>query len=121
AVFCCNDATALGALATLRERGLQVPDDVSVVGYDDIGLAAQAAPPLTTVRVDKELMGAQGVWHLVQRLWRPAITSRETLLEVSLVVRDSTARPRRPSPHHLHPLTHSRSPEGRPDLPSREP
>lgn len=121
AVFCCNDATALGALATLRERGLRVPDDVSVVGYDDIGLAAQAAPPLTTVRVDKELMGAQGVWHLVQRLRRPVMTGRETLLGVSLVVRDSTAPPRRHAPHHLHHITHSRSPEGRPDLPSREP
>jgi LacI family transcriptional regulator len=119
AVFCCNDATALGALATLRERGLHVPGDISVVGYDDIELAGQATPPLTTVRVDKELMGAQSVWHLLQRLRRPTMPGRETLLEVSLVVRDSTAPPRHHrNPHHT--LTHSGSPDGRPDLPSRE-
>lgn len=89
-VFCCNDATALGALATLRERGLAVPEDFSVVGYDDIELAAHAAPPLTTVRVDKELLGAQGVWHLVQRIGQPEMTGRETRLEVVLVTRGSS-------------------------------
>jgi DNA-binding LacI/PurR family transcriptional regulator len=98
AVFCCNDATALGALATLRERGISVPDEVSVVGYDDIEMAAQAAPPLTTVRVDKELLGAQGVWHLVQRIGQPGITGRETRLGVVLVPRGSSGpRPDRPT------------------------
>ncbi|MEQ4207150.1 LacI family DNA-binding transcriptional regulator [Actinopolymorpha sp. B9G3] len=121
AVFCCNDATALGALATLRERGISVPGDISVVGYDDIELAGQAAPPLTTVRVDKGLMGAQGVWHLVQRIQRPAMSGRETLLEVTLVVRDSTAPPRHHSRNHPHPHTHPRPPDGRPEPPSREP
>ena len=98
AVFCCNDATAVGALATLRERGVPVPERCSIVGYDDIDLAAHAAPPLTTVRVDKELMGAQGVWHLVQRIRHPMMTSRETRLEVSLVTRSSTAAAYRPDP-----------------------
>ncbi|MEQ7126125.1 LacI family DNA-binding transcriptional regulator [Actinopolymorpha sp. B11F2] len=121
AVFCCNDATALGALATLRERGISVPEDISVVGYDDIELAGQAAPPLTTVRVDKELMGAQSVWHLLQRIRRPAMSGRETLLEVSLVVRDSTAPPRHHSLNHPHHHTHPRPPDGRPEPPSREP
>jgi DNA-binding LacI/PurR family transcriptional regulator len=114
AVFCCNDATALGALATLRERGISVPDDVSVVGYDDIELAAHATPPLTTVRVDKELLGAQGVWHLVQRIGQPDITGRDTRLEVALVPRASSG-PRR----NLVPIPRSVPRPGHPDHSTR--
>ncbi|MER6333673.1 LacI family DNA-binding transcriptional regulator [Streptomyces sp. NPDC001034] len=58
AVFAANDLTALGALRVLRERGLRVPEDVAVVGFDDmLPLAEQSDPPLTTVRQDIERMG----------------------------------------------------------------
>ncbi len=50
ALFASNDTVALGAMAALRARGLRIPEDVAVVGYDDIPLAPYAAPPLTTVR-----------------------------------------------------------------------
>ena len=57
AVFACSDLMANGALRTLRARGRRVPDDVAVVGYDDLEPAAWADPPLTTVRQDVEEMG----------------------------------------------------------------
>ncbi|MFC4038425.1 LacI family DNA-binding transcriptional regulator [Dactylosporangium siamense] len=94
AVFCCTDTLAIGALATLRDHGLRVPDDVSVIGHDDIDMAAHTDPPLTTMRVDKRLLGAQAVWHLVQRVAEPGLAVRDTRLRVSLVPRASvTHRP----------------------------
>ncbi|MFG1688438.1 LacI family DNA-binding transcriptional regulator [Nonomuraea sp. NPDC049269] len=93
AVFCANDESALGALDAMRDRGLRVPHDISVVGYDDVAMAARAAPPLTTIAADKELLGAQAVWHLAQRVRRPGMTSRDTQIAVELVRRQSTAPP----------------------------
>ncbi len=93
AVFCSNDSTALGALEALRMRGLEAPADCSVVGYDDMEMAAHSPPPLTTVHVDIELLGAQAVWHLVQRVATPEMTRRTTRLAVRLVTRASTAPP----------------------------
>ncbi|MFI7453342.1 LacI family DNA-binding transcriptional regulator [Nonomuraea sp. NPDC049714] len=95
AVFCANDESALGALDALRDRGLSAPGDVSVIGYDDVAMSAHASPPLTTIAADKELLGAQAVWHLVQRIQRPDMTSRDTELAVQLVRRRSTAPPPR--------------------------
>jgi DNA-binding LacI/PurR family transcriptional regulator len=57
-LVCGNDTVALGALTALRRRGLRVPDDVAVVGFDDIPMAAHACPPLTTVRSPLLAMGA---------------------------------------------------------------
>ena len=91
AVFCCNDATALGALEALRSRGISVPDEFSVVGYDDISMASYSVPPLTTIAVDKELLGMQAVWTLVQRISHPNLAIRETCLRVDLLERSSTA------------------------------
>ncbi|WP_410813872.1 LacI family DNA-binding transcriptional regulator [Micromonospora sp. 067-2] len=97
AVFCCTDTLALGALAEVRERGLRIPADISVIGHDDIDLAAHTDPPLTTMRVDKGLLGAQAVWHLVQRVAQPDLAVRDTRLRVSLIPRGSVgARPARP-------------------------
>lgn len=61
ALFALNDPMAVGALAALTERGLRVPQDVSLVGFDDIPLATDVTPPLTTVRVPMEEMGAAAV------------------------------------------------------------
>jgi LacI family transcriptional regulator len=95
AVFCCNDMMALGALRALRERGVAVPGDCSVVGFDDIDFAVHAVPSLTTIRGDAELLGAQAVWHLLERLAFPALTARHTRLAVRLVERQSVATRRR--------------------------
>lgn len=95
AVFCGNDESALGVLETCRTRGLRVPRDISIIGYDDIAMASHTVPPLTTIATDKELLGAQAVWHLVERVRRPGVASRDTYLSVRLVQRGSTARPPR--------------------------
>jgi LacI family transcriptional regulator len=63
-VVCYNDLTAIGAIRAVRERGLGVPRDVSVVGFDDIDLARLVDPPLTTVSQDTEAMGRWAVEHL---------------------------------------------------------
>ena len=68
AVLCHNDVMAIGALRAARAAGLRVPDDVSVVGFDDIDLAAYAEPPLTTIAQDTRLLGRWGVEALVARI-----------------------------------------------------
>ncbi|NLU41792.1 MAG: LacI family transcriptional regulator [Firmicutes bacterium] len=94
-VFCCNDETAIGALRACHERGISVPRDVSVVGFDDIELSAHVFPALTTVRVHKEYMGRLAVRYLVEVLRTPAKETPEhsvrVQVETNLVVRDSTA------------------------------
>ncbi|GIV60519.1 MAG: transcriptional regulator [Rhodothermaceae bacterium] len=64
AVFCVNDALALGVLDQARQRGIPVPERLAVVGFDDVERAAEAAPPLTTVRVFKEHLGELAMRHL---------------------------------------------------------
>jgi DNA-binding LacI/PurR family transcriptional regulator len=89
AVFCCNDAMAIGALRALHERGIAVPEVCSIVGFDDTDAATQAVPPLTTIRVDKELLGREGVHLLLTRIEHPEISARHTVISVKLVERES--------------------------------
>ncbi|MFL5756749.1 MAG: LacI family DNA-binding transcriptional regulator [Chloroflexota bacterium] len=93
AVFVASDVVALGAIGALREAGLHVPADVSVVGFDDIPLAAYFDPPLTTVRLPAFELGQAAGRALVQRIADPALRYR-TLLPTELIVRASTASPR---------------------------
>lgn len=89
AVFCANDEIALGVLKALQEAGKHVPDDVSVIGFDDIALVGHLIPPLTTVRVDKEALGAMAVKHLLMRFRDPHMTSVSSVMEVELIKRGS--------------------------------
>ncbi len=98
AILCFSDVIALGVIETARDNGLRVPDDLSVVGFDDAPLAARAAPRLTTIRQDLQAKGRLAATALTQELARSAAqdTTFEALhavLPTSLVVRDSTARP----------------------------
>lgn len=68
ALFCVNDLTALGAIDALRQRGLHVPDDVSVVGFDDISLAQWASPPLTTLHIPWYEMAETAADQLIRAL-----------------------------------------------------
>jgi DNA-binding LacI/PurR family transcriptional regulator len=93
AICCANDEIAIGAMRALHEAGLSVPRDVSVVGFDDIEVAEHLIPPLTTVRVDKEAIGACAVDRLVARALAPASVTATTVLHVELVRRGTVAPP----------------------------
>ena len=88
AVVCANDFMALGVLALLRERGLRVPQDVSLVGYDNIHLSEFTSPPLTTVNVPRDRIGHAICAALLPE--RGASSAREVVIEPELIVRDST-------------------------------
>ncbi|MGW0707202.1 LacI family DNA-binding transcriptional regulator [Streptomyces sp. NPDC002643] len=94
AVFVSNDQMALGLLRALHEAGRRVPDDVSVVGYDDIPEAAHLLPPLTTIRTDFSSIGTRALRLLVAQLDGPGATGdsveRDPVIPVELIVRDST-------------------------------
>jgi LacI family transcriptional regulator len=99
AVFAQSDLLALGAIAELQSRGVSVPGDVSVIGYDDIPVARYMSPALTTVRQPMNEVGAAAVRLLTQALANPSSSGRarrrHQLVDVSLVVRESVARPAR--------------------------
>jgi LacI family transcriptional regulator len=80
---------ALGALDAAHDLGRDVPGDLSVIGFDDIDLARAIKPALTTVQVDKMLMGAMAVRHLVERASEPNRTTITTTLSTRLIVRDT--------------------------------
>jgi LacI family transcriptional regulator len=82
---------AVGAIQAVRERGLRVPDDVSVVGFDDTFEASIVTPALTTVRQPLAEMGRMGVALLVRLLQQQRIEALHVELETKLIVRDSTA------------------------------
>lgn len=93
AIFCYNDMTALGALAAIAARGLRVPDDVSVAGFDDLFVARYSAPPLTTVRQPMREMGRMALETLV-RLCGGGESQPIVKMAGELMVRGSTAPPR---------------------------
>jgi DNA-binding LacI/PurR family transcriptional regulator len=97
AVFCFNDLLALGVLRTLLDRGLRVPEDVAIVGFDDIDDCAYSTPTLTTVAPDKAAIAAMAVELLARRLESgDQGAPRERTAPYSLVVRESTVG--RPAP-----------------------
>ena len=91
AILCCNDDCAFGAIAALNEAGLNVPDDVSVVGFDDIPTAAMNSVPLTTIRVEAEDIGERGINRLLERIKSRDRIATYTETAVKLVKRRSTA------------------------------
>lgn len=93
AIFAANDVSAIEAIRTAGSRGLRVPDDLSVVGFDDIPAAAATTPPLTTVRQPLVEMGRRAVGILIGMLEEGAEASHERLAS-ELVTRGSTAPPR---------------------------
>jgi len=94
AVLCSNDLTALGALRAIRRKGLRVPDDISVVGFDDIALAEFTEPPLTTVRLPREEIAGKAFEALLASLSDTTRMGAEYQISPQLVVRESTARAR---------------------------
>nr|WP_190081454.1 LacI family DNA-binding transcriptional regulator [Streptomyces longisporoflavus] len=91
AVVCASDMMALGAIRTARERGFEVPDDISVVGFDDSPLIAFTDPPLTTVRKPVPSMGQAAVRTLLEEIGGTPAPHSEFVFMPELVVRGSTA------------------------------
>lgn len=90
AVFCYNDLLAFGAMKALKERGYRIPEDVAVVGYDDIVYSSFVCPSLTTVRIKKFEMGYEAFRMLLQRLKGRRKKRKRVILDVELVVRESS-------------------------------
>jgi DNA-binding LacI/PurR family transcriptional regulator len=93
AVFAANDHLALGILRALSERGRRVPQDVSVVGFDDVPEAAYLIPPLTTVRPDFDAVAQAGLELLLAQMGDEEIAAGRVVIAPTLVTRDSVAPP----------------------------
>jgi LacI family transcriptional regulator len=89
AIFACNDECALGVMKAAQELHRRIPEDLSLVGFDDIQLAQEVTPPLTTIHVDKLLLGALGVRFLMDQITAPERTKLAVMVRTQLVIRDS--------------------------------
>jgi LacI family transcriptional regulator len=93
AIFASNDVMAMGVMEAVREHGLRVPQDVSVMGFDDIPQAAQLHPALTTVRQPLEQMGRVATQMLLDLLSHPDAQQKRVELPTELIIRDSCQSP----------------------------
>ena len=100
AVFCGNDTMALGVMRALAERGLRVPEDVSIVGFDDVPEAGYYLPPLTTVRQDFGKVGRQALNTLVDRMSGAIAAGPRVRVDPELIVRASVSAPGRAARSH---------------------
>lgn len=94
AIVCSNDTQAIGALRKFHEQGYRVPEDFSIVGFDDINLAQLASPPLTTVRVGRKALGQIATQLLLGRISSPERPVTRAIVGVTLVERASVCPPR---------------------------
>jgi DNA-binding LacI/PurR family transcriptional regulator len=91
AVFARNDFTAIGAMSAIKEAGLSIPEDVAIVGFDDIPLAVHTSPPLTTIRQPMRLQGQLAAELLLRRIEDKEVQLREEhILDCELIIREST-------------------------------
>ncbi|RDI34438.1 LacI family DNA-binding transcriptional regulator [Lentzea flaviverrucosa] len=95
AVFCANDMAALGVLQVFVRAGVRVPEDIAIVGYDDIDFASAAAVPLTSVRQPRQQIGRTAAEMVIAETLDADHEHRHVLFEPELVVRESSRRPRR--------------------------
>jgi DNA-binding LacI/PurR family transcriptional regulator len=89
AVFATSDIMAVAAIRALQEAGYRVPEDVAIIGFDDITLASRTIPPLTTIRQPIDLVGAGVVNMLVDMIEHPSTATRNVVLPTELVIRSS--------------------------------
>ncbi len=94
AVFAANDLVALGVLQALVEDGrMRVPEEISLVGFDDIAFAAAAAVPLTSLRQPSATIGRTALRVLLEEAADPELIPRQTVFQPELIIRRSTQRP----------------------------
>lgn len=98
AIFACNDRAAIGALGALHQRGVRVPEDMSVVGYDGISLGALPQIDLTTVSQPRFEMGRSAVGIILERIRDQRTEARRVVLPPQLIIRGTTAPPARRRP-----------------------
>jgi len=89
AIFATNDEMAIGAMKAARERGLRIPEDLSIVGFDDAPISSNAFVPLTTVRVYKREIGRYATQRILHRIKEPQLVPVQTIFPTELVVRNS--------------------------------
>jgi LacI family transcriptional regulator len=94
AIFAANDMMALGAMDAVRAHGLDIPGDISIIGFDDIPQAFTTHPKLTTVRQPLEHMGRIGVQLLLEQIENPERLARRVTVATELIIRDSCQPPR---------------------------
>ena len=92
AVFAANDMMALGAISVIQGAGLRLPDDIAVVGFDDIPIASLTSPGLTTVSMPKTELGRGAAMTLAQQISRPGALALRRVFDTELVVRQSSTR-----------------------------
>ncbi|OGU33738.1 MAG: hypothetical protein A2068_12545 [Ignavibacteria bacterium GWB2_35_6b] len=90
AVFACNDAMAIGVMHYLKDNGYTIPNDVSVVGFDDVEADLMLDPPLTTIRVPKIELGAEALRLMINILKSKNSSAKKILVPVELIIRKST-------------------------------
>jgi LacI family transcriptional regulator len=93
AIVCANDQMAIGMVRTLTGRGIRIPEEVAVVGFDDIFPASLTDPPLTTVHQPMRKIGERGCDRLIERITNPSLRPRIELLPAELVLRSSCGCP----------------------------
>lgn len=93
AIFSANDLVAVQAMRVIREHGLRIPENISIVGFDDAEVCKHVEPPLTSVRVYRKEMGALAVRRLLDLIENPEQPSTHIRVHTELVVRSSTASP----------------------------
>lgn len=90
AIFAISDKSAFGAMEAIREAGLRIPQDISLIGFDNEVRAEHTTPPLTTLHLPKRQMGVLAIERLLQRIHDPTLPPVRTCLPTSLMIREST-------------------------------
>ena len=93
AIFCCCDTIAIGAYQAIQNQGLRIPQDISIMGYDDIELARYLFPSLSTISQPKAELGRLAVETLLQRIQEPNENYRTLVLEPTCILRESISSP----------------------------
>jgi LacI family transcriptional regulator len=119
AVFAANDSMAIGLLSAFAQRGVRVPEDIALVGFDDITIARYLSPPLTTVHIDAYALGERAVHQLIQLKRSPEVPVAPEILPARLVVRKSCGSPSPRSFDGSHTTSENVAPSGPPGSTSR--
>ena len=100
AIFSASDPLAIGAMRALYENGYKIPDDISIIGFDDISVASFSNPPLTTIHTPAEFMGEYAAHYILLRAKEDSLNQQTPIrltLPCNLIVRNSCAAPRKQS------------------------